>query len=579
MWAALSIPVLWLALIAGGCCGPGVSLLEWFTELTAALNQPFSIRWTAYTPKALLLSIIIYGFGIALYYSSKGNQRPGEEHGSAQWGSPKELGKKYRDNANPAKNLIFTDKVQMGMDGRKHRRNLNVMVVGGSGAGKTRFYCKPQLLQANCSYIVCDPKGELLRSMGPLFQAKGIPITVLNLVDMACSDGYNPLAYLHSDTDAIRLVTNIIKNTTPKEAKSSDPFWEKAETALLAALILYLVHEAPEDEQNLPMVMYMIENAAAKEEDEGYRSPIDMLFEALEEKDPNHIALKEYRVFKQSAGKTAKSILVSAAVRLAAFNLPELIRITEHDDMDLGSLGERQRVLFAVIPDSDSSFNYIVGMLYSQAFQALYYRADHEFGGRLPIHVRVIMDEFANIALPDDFERILATCRSREISCNIVLQNLAQIKALFKDSWENLVGNCDTFLFLGGNEPGTFEHLSKVLGKATIDTRTHGQTKGRNGSWSTNLQNAGRELMTPDEIRMLGTDDALLLIRGERPVMDQKYNLKKHPNFKLIEDGGAPPYERKPSAVSLLDDLPRAYDPEQITILDNMEEPEHGENP
>lgn len=519
---------------------------------------------------------MFYGFAIALYLSSKGNRRPGEEHGSAEWGRPRELDGKYRDHKQPMKNLIFTKKVQMGMDGRKHRRNLNILVVGGSGAGKTRFFCKPNLMQACCSYIVCDPKGELLRAVGPLFQAMGIPIAVLNLVDMARSDGYNPFVYLHTDTDAIRLVTNLIKNTTPKGAQQSDPFWEKAETALLSALILYLIHEAPKEEQNFPMVMYMIENAAVKEEDESYKSPVDFLFDELQAENPEHIALKEYLAFKQSAGKTAKSILVSAAVRLAAFNLPELARITDHDDMNLGSLGDQQRVVFAVIPDNDTSFNYLVGMLYSQAFQALYYKADHEHGGRLPVHVRVVMDEFANVALPDDFERILSTCRSREISINIILQNIAQIKALFEKSRENLVGNCDSFLYLGGNEFSTFEYVSKLLGKATIDTRTHGQTKGRNGSYSTNMQNAGRELLTPDEVRMLDNRYALLFIRGERPVLDEKYDIMKHVNLKLTEDGGAAPYEKPVPETHVLDDLATAPDANCVQLF-SSDDPEQEE--
>ncbi|WP_302450213.1 VirD4-like conjugal transfer protein, CD1115 family [Ruthenibacterium lactatiformans] len=302
--------------------------------------------------------------------------------------------------------------------------------------------------------------------------------------------------------------------TTPQKAQTSDPFWDRAETAFLSALILYLYHEAPESERNFATVMYMVENSAVREEDENYCSPVDLLFDDLERVDPDHIALKEYKVFKQASGKTAKSILVSTAVRLAAFNLPEMARLTSRDDMQLGTLGDRKRVIFAVIPDNDASFNYLVGILYGQAFQELYYAADNQYGGRLPIPVRVLMDEFANVALPEDFERILSTCRSREISINIVIQNMAQLKKLFKDSWENVTGNCDTLLYLGGNEASTHEYISKALGKETIDTRTRGITRGRSGSSNVNYQNAGRELLMPDEVRMLDTESEIHTARS-----------------------------------------------------------------
>ena len=409
----------------------------------------------------------------------------------------------------------------------------------------------------------------MLNALAPLFEAKGIPVTVLNLIDMASSDGYNPFVYLHTDTDVLKLITNLIKSTTPKNSSSSDPFWDKAETALLTALILFLKYEAPPEEQNFSMLMYLIENAATKEEDESYMSPTDVLFSELQKKNPDHIALKEWLVFKQSNGKTAKSILVSAAVRLATFNLPSLAEMTSHDDMDFASLGETQRAIFAVIPDNDTSFNYLVGMLYSQAFQELYYSADNKHKGRLPIHVRIIMDEFANVALPDDFERILSTCRSREISINIIIQNIAQIKALFKDSWENLTGNCDSFLYLGGNEQSTHKYISDLLGKATIATKTRGLTKGKNGSSNTNFQNAGRELLTPDEVRLLNNDYALLFIRGEKPIIDKKYDIMKHPNVKLTTDGG---YKKKPQdekKIEIFNDLPYIPNIEDIEILDD----------
>lgn len=547
IWAALAVPVIWLAVLAAQCCGEGVGLFEWLTRMNEALKTPFSLHLTTYTKKAVPMALAAYGFAAAWYYAEKGNRRPGEEHGSARWGVAREVNKHFQTKPYD-RYILISKSISISMSVRdlpqEHQTNHNILVVGGSGSGKTQYYVKPNLLQANCSYIVCDPKGEIYRSVGGLLEEEGYEVTILNLVDMEHSDCYNPFIYLHSDTDAIKLVTNLIQNTTPKKAQINDPFWDKAETALLTALILYLIHEAPPEEQNFATLMYMIENASAREEDESYKSPIDLLFDDLELSDPESIALKEYRVFKQASGKTAKSILISAAVRLAAFNLPALANITSRDDLSLGTLGDRKRVIFAVIPDNDTSFNYIVGMLYSQAFQELYYAADNFYGGRLPVPVRVLMEEFANVALPDDFERILSTCRSREISINIVVQNMAQLKALFKDSWENITGNCDTLLYLGGNEQSTHDYISKALGKETIDTRTRGITKGRSGSSNTNYQNAGRELLTPDEVRMLSNRKALIFIRGERPVMDLKYPLKKHPNYHRTADVGHKPYQK-----------------------------------
>lgn len=542
--AAFSIPVIWFAILASQCCGEGVKLFEFLGNLSEILKTPYHLKITPYTGKCILICICCYGLGISVYYSSKGNKRTGEEYGSAKWGNAAELNKKYRDMKNPQNNAILTQNIQIGLDGRKHRRNLNMLVVGGSGSGKTRFFVKPNIMQCNCSYIVADPKGELLRATGGMLEKNGYVVKVLNLVDMSRSDGYNPLAYIHTDTDALKLVTNLIKNTTPKTAGNADPFWDKSETVLLQAFILYLKYEAPISEQNFATVMYMIQNAAASENDESYKSPMDVIFEALEEREPEHIAVKQYKVFKQAAGKTAKSILISTAVRLAAFNLSQFADITNNDEMELDKLGERKQAIFAVIPDNDSSFNYIVGMLYTQAFQELYYNADHKNEGRLKIPVRVLMDEFANVALPDDFEKVLATCRSREISINIIIQNMAQLKALFKDSWENITGNSDTFLYLGGNEQGTHKYISELIGKATIDTKTRGITKGRNGSSSANYQSAGRELLTPDEVRMLDNEYTIIFIRGERAVTDKKYDLMKHKNIKLTEDGGAESYVR-----------------------------------
>lgn len=457
-------------------------------------------------------------------------------------GRPEAAFRKYADNSKPD-NILLSQNVRIGLDGRKHRRNLNVMVVGGSGSGKTRFYAKPNVMQCNTSFVVLDPKGEILRDTGHLLKQQGYELRILDLIHTERSHGYNPFTYLRDDKDVLKLVNNIVRNTTPKGAQSNDPFWERAETALMEALILYLVHEAPPHEQNFPMVMEMIGAADVREEDEEYASMLDELFERLEMRDPEHLAVKQYHIFKLAAGKTAKSILISLGVRLEKFNLPQIASVVSHDELDFPTLGEKKVALFALIPDNDSSLNFIIGMLYTQLFQELYYLADHVYGGRLPVHVHCVMDEFANVALPDEFDKILSTMRSREISVSIILQNLAQLKALFEKQWESIVGNCDEFVYLGGNEQSTHEYISKLLGKATIDTNTYGQSKGCSGSYSTNWQITGRELYMPDEVRMLDNRYALLFIRGERAVQDGKYDILRHPNIKLTADGGMPPYD------------------------------------
>lgn len=539
LFAVFLVPVVWAALLTAPSLSGG--LPEILANLTEAMDNPFDIRWVDDTPKCILLFIATYCLGIGIYLSTRRNYRRREEHGSARWGGAAAVNKKYRDK-DPQKNKILTQNVRIGLDGRKHRRNLNVMVVGGSGSGKTRFYAKPNVMQANTSFVVLDPKGEILRDTGNLLKAKGYEIKVLDLINMHLSHCYNPFAYLRDDKDVLKLVTNLIRNTTPKGSNTNDPFWERSETALLEALILYLLYEAPKEEQNFPMVMEMIAAAEVREDDETYQSPLDELFERLEMREPEHLAVKQYNIFKLAAGKTAKSILIGLGVRLEKFNLSSLAGITTADEMELSSIGEKKTALFAVIPDNDSSFNFIVGMLYTQLFQSLMYLADYKYGGRLPVHVHFVMDEFANVALPDEFDKLLSTMRSREISVSIILQNLAQLKALFKDTWESIVGNCDELLYLGGNEQSTHKYVSELLGKETIDTNTYGLSRGRNGSYSTNYQQSGRELLTPDEVRMLDNRFALLFIRGERAVMDEKYDILKHPNLKLTVDGGGKPF-------------------------------------
>ena len=552
----LSVFVIWLALMVAGCYEEDIKLFELLDRLTAAMNNPTHITLNEYSLKAVLIFLFLYAMGIGVYFSSRENRRPGEEHGSARWGNVKSVVRRYMDK-DSYKNIILSQNMRLGLNAKKHRRNLNVLVVGGSGAGKTRFYAKPNLMQCNTSFIVADPKGEMLRSIAPLLIENGYDIKVFNLIEPENSDGYNPFVYIRKDEDVIKLISNLIQNTTPKNAQQNDPFWEKSEIALDSALMLYLLHEAPPEEQTFEMLMFLIENAATVEDEDesGYQSPVDILFQGLEDEKPEHIAVRQYKIFKQASGKTAKSILISAAVRLAAFNLPEIAKMTSYDNLDIGTLGERKRAIFCVIPDNDNSFNYLVGMLYTQAFQALYFNADNNHGGELPIPVHIVMDEFANVALPDNFERILATMRSRRISVSIIIQNMAQLKALFKDSWENITGNCDTLLYLGGNEQSTHEYISKMLGKETIDTRTRGITKGQHGSSNTNYQNAGRELLTLDEVRLLDNSNALIFIRGERPLIDKKFDILSHPNIAKTADGKAVPYKHSKSEKYLRNDL------------------------
>ena len=558
-WAILCLPVVYFAMVTASVYIPGENILALLERISTMVRRPDLLRWTAYTPRFLLVFLLLYGGGVLLYYADHENRRPGEEYGSAKWGNARELNKRYADR--DGKNVILTKRVSIGLDGYKHRRNLNILVVGGSGSGKTRFFCKPGIMSVNCSYLIVDPKGEMLRSTGYLLKEEGYDVKVFDLIHPRQSDGYNPFTYIRDDPDVLKLMDNLVKNTTPPKGASNDPFWEKAEIALDSALMLYLLYEAPAEEQNFEMLMFMLECARVMEEDEQYQSPLDLLFQTLEERDPSHIAVREYKVYKQAAGKTAKSILVTASVRLAAFIFPQYAAMMQTDEMDFASMGERKRAIFCVIPVNDGSMNYLVSMLLTQCFQQLYLRADERYNGRLPVPVRVIQDEWANVAQPDSYPKVLATCRSYNIGINIIVQNIQSIKALYKDEWEGIIGNCDTLLFLGGgNEPTSLEFVSKLLGKETVHTRTRGQTKGRSGSSSVNFQQTGRDLMTPDEIRMLPADDALLFIRGEKPVRDKKYDIKKHPNVRRTADGRAKPYSHNPPVPDYtLPDLPYEF--------------------
>lgn len=539
LYALGLIPTVWLALLIAPALSGG--LPEIIKNFGTIFENPFRIIWCGNSLKAVLTFVFAYILVIIINVSTSRNYRRLEEHGSARWGDCMAVCRKYKSK-DYSQNKILTQNVCIGYDSRRHRRNLNTIVVGGSGSGKTRFYAKPNIMQANTSFVILDPKGEILRDTGNLLKKKGYEIKVIDLINMEKSHCYNPFVYLQSDNDVQKLVTNIFKNTTPKGAQSQDPFWDQAAMMLLLALMFYLHYEAPKEEQNFPMVMEMLRYGEVKEDDDYYQSPLDELFDRLERRDENHIAVKYYRSYRSGSAKTLKSIQITLMSRLEKFNLTSLAGITQADEMELDKIGEKKTAVFAVIPDNDSSFNFIIGMLYTQLFQQLYYSADFRHGGRLPVHVHFMMDEFANVALPDDFDKLLSTMRSREISVSIILQNLAQLKALFEKQWESIVGNCDEFLYLGGNEQSTHKFVSEMLGKETIDTNTYGKSTGKSGSYSTNYQIMGRELLTPDEVRMLDNRYAILFIRGERPLIDKKYDILTHPNAALTADGKEKPY-------------------------------------
>ena len=535
------IPVVWLGLLIAPSVKGG--LPEILTSLMNAMNDPFHIELCEDSVKAVLVLLLCYGMGVGIYFSTRRNYRRREEHGSAKWGSASAVNKKYAQQPK-SENKLLTQNVAIGLNAKKHRRNLNTLVIGGSGAGKTRFFCKPNLMQCcRNSYFVLDPKGEIVRDVGELLSQKEYEVRVLDLISMEKSHCYNPFVYLQSDNDIQRLVTNLFKATTPKGSQSNDPFWDTSASMLLSALVYYLHYEAPEYEQNFAMVMEMLRAGAIENEEDSRPTPLDYLFADLEMDRPDHIALKYYRSYHAGSAKTLKSIQITLAARLEKFNLESLAALTCTDELDLASMGEKKVALFAIIPDNDSSFNFLVSILYTQLFQQLFFSADHIHGGALPIPVHFLMDEFANVSLPDDFDKILSVMRSRGVSVSIILQNLAQLRALFEKQWESIVGNCDEFLYLGGNEQSTHKYVSELLGKSTIDTNTYGKSSGRSGNYSTNYQISGRELLTPDEVRMLDNQYAILFIRGERPVLDFKYDILKHPNVALTADGKAGVYQ------------------------------------
>ena len=562
------VPVVWVALLIAPSVSGG--LPEILPKLATVFNEPFQIELCEDSLRTVLVLLLTYGMGIGIYFSTRRNYRRREEHGSAKWGDARTISRKYQQSPS-SNNKLMTQNVKIGLNAKKHRRNLNTLVCGGSGAGKTRFYCKPNLMQANTSFVILDPKGEILRDTGGLLEAEGYEIRVLDLISMEKSHCYNPFVYLQSDNDVQRLVTNLFKSTTPKGAQAQDPFWDTAASMLLLALIFYLRYEAPEEEQNFLMVMEMLRAGAIEDEEDNRPTPLDNLFSDLEMENPDHIAVKYYHNYHSGSAKTIQSIQITLAARLEKFNLESLAAMTQTDELDLPSMGEKKVALFALIPDNDSSFNFLVSILYTQLFQQLFYSADHVHGGSLPVPVHFLMDEFANVSLPDDFDKILSVMRSRGVSVSIILQNLAQLKALFEKQWESIVGNCDEFLYLGGNEQSTHKYVSELLGKETIDTNTFGKSSGRSGNYSTNYQISGRELLTPDEVRMLDNQYAILFIRGERPVMDFKYDILKHPDVKLTADGDGEIYQHGTVKSDVATILVGWLDPELVPEMELTE--------
>ena len=565
MWVGLKIAPYWDG-----------SIFELITQMDEIFAEPWHIELARSSPEAVLFCLFLYVMGIGIWLSTRRNYRKGEEHGSAKWGDAAAVNRKYRQKPD-CMNKILTQNVRIGFNAQRHRRNLNILIIGGSGAGKTRFFVKPNVMQAagngaEFSMILTDPKGELALSTGRMLEEEcGYQVRILDLIHPYQSHCYNPFVYLRDDNDVQRLVTNLFKATTPPGSTTQDPFWDNAAQMLLMALVFYLKYEAPEDEQNFAMVMEMLRAGEVDEDDSKMPSALDTLFFDLRKTDPDHIALKYYDAYHSGSGKTLKSIQITLASRLDKFNLDSIASLTITDELDLWRIGEEKTALFAIIPDNDTSFNFLVSILYTQLFQQLFEVADKKYGGSLPVPVQFIFDEFANISLPTDFDKILSVMRSRGVSVSIILQNLAQLKALFEKQWESIVGNCDEFVYLGGNEKETHKYVSELLGKETIDTNTYGKSTGRNGNYSTNYQNTGRELMTPDEVRMLDNRYALLFIRGERPVMDLKYDIMKHPAVGLTADGGAEPYihgQPKDAAFT----LSLTFDPDDIAFANGIKD-------
>lgn len=542
--------VIILGYYVGGACGPGVTILEFVDRFNEVLAEPSRNYFNEYTIKSIGFLSLVYVMALLIYYTSQRNLMPGKEYGTAHLAEAPTVDKILRDPSAQF-NRILSHNIRMSLDFRRLKLNGNILICGGSGAGKTFYEVKPNLMQMpdKCSFIITDPKGEILRATGEMLKKNGYQIKVINLLEMERSDHYNPFRYIREETDVIKLITNLIANTTPKGSTPADPFWQNAEGLLLQSLFYYVWLEMPPEEQNFRTVLDLLAKAKVPEK-KNEVSELDMIMGKLEEeKGSDHPAVRQYNKCMRGAADTVRSIIISANSRLAFLQNEKVLNLLQDDDLNVAELGtgkngdgQTKTALFCVIPDSDKSYNFIIGMAYTQIFQELYYQADFVYGGRLPIHVTFLMDEFANVALPDDYCSLLSTMRSREISSIIIIQNFAQLKALFKDTWETIPGNCDTFIYLGGNEQSTWEYVSKLLGKETIDKRSSGETRGRQGSSSRNYDVLGREIMTPDEVGMLDNKKCIIKVRGLNPVIDQKYVPFGHPNFNQTEDGGAAPY-------------------------------------
>ena len=514
-------------------------------SLMDSLSASFASPLPSFELHDLCIGLLL-GAGFRLFIfikeSEKKKYRKGREYGSARWGTPEDI-KPFIDPVF-ANNVILTQTERLTMSSRPknpaYARNKNVLIIGGSGSGKTRFFVKPNLMQCvsdkyPCSFVVTDPKGSILVECGSLLQRSGYRIKILNTINFKKSMNYNPLAYIHSEKDILKLVNCLILNTKG-EGKSNDPFWEKAETLLYTALIGYLYGVVPEEDRNFAMLVSMINAMEVREDDEDFKNPVDLMFEALEEREPEHFAVRQYKKFKLAAGKTAKSILISCAARLAPFDIGELRELTAYDELELDTLGDRKTALFLIMSDTDSTFNFLISMVYTQLFNLLCEKADDVYGGRLPVHVRCLIDECANIGQIPNLEKLMATIRSREISACLVLQTQSQLKALYKDSADTICGNCDSVIFLGGKEKTTLKELSEALGRETIDTLNTGESRGRETSRSTNFQKLGKELMSVDELAVMDGRKCILQLRGVRPFLSDKYDITQHPNYKYLSD-------------------------------------------
>lgn len=542
----------YLGYLIGGAWYRGIQLNEFIEKFNKVCDKPFANYLNSNMPKCIAMAFFIYVMIVIMYYTSQRNFMPNKEYGTAKFESPQKVSKILEDK-DPNFNRILSQNVKMSLNFRKLKLNGNILICGGSGAGKTFYEVKPNLMQMprDCSFICTDPKGEILRSCGTMLKNNGYNVKVINLLEMDKSDCYNPFSYIREETDVVKLISNLIANTTPKGSNPSDPFWEKAEGLFLQAIFYYVWLEEKPERRNFATVLELLSQAEVKEQDKP--SKLDRKMRALEQRSElgsNHPAVKQYNKCMRGAGDTVRSIIISANSRLAFLENKKVLRLLSKDELNLAEIGigvnkdaKTKTALFCVIPDTDKSYNFIIGMLYTQIFQELYYQADFMCGGRLPIHVTFMLDEFANVALPDDFCSLLSTMRSREISSIIIIQNFAQLKSLFKDTWETIPGNCDTFIYLGGNEQSTHKYVSELLGKGTIDKKTSGETRGRQGSSSRNYDVLGRELFTPDEVRKLDNRKCIIFIRGFNPIIDNKYVPFRHPMFNQTVDGKGKPYE------------------------------------